>query len=450
MNWSKNKKSARLFLAIAGVAVLSGCSTMEKIFGNPPSDPLPGERLSVLQLQRDLVPDEAAALSEAYLPDAWENKFWPQAGGYPSHAMGHLALGSDLKRVWDVNIGRGGSRRHPLVAAPIAAEGNVYTLNTQGIVKSFDLAEGKRRWRVKAVPRGEEESGAMGGGLAYAGSYLYVTSGYKQLTALDAETGDLVWSAPTTSPARGAPTVHDNRVYVITLDNKLHVFNAQTGQPLWTHAGLTEVTNLLGTASPAADRSVVVLPLSSGELYGLRAENGQLIWEDNLSAVRRIGALSSIADIRGLPVIDKGLVYAISYSGRMVALDQVTGQRLWQREIGGAETPWAAGNLVFVITIDQQLAALTRETGATRWVTHLQRWENESKKDKPVVWTGPLYAGDRLMAFSSNGQAIEVNPVNGEILKTWKTPGAVSVTPIVADKTLLVLTDNGRLTAYRQ
>lgn len=104
------------FCALAlGALLLSGCSTMDRLFGDAPAPPLTGERISVLQLQRDLVPDAEAASTEAYLPDAWDNKFWPQSGGYPSHAMGHVALGGDLKKAWDTSIGKGGSNRRPLI-----------------------------------------------------------------------------------------------------------------------------------------------------------------------------------------------------------------------------------------------------------------------------------------------------------------------------------------------
>lgn len=440
------------FLHYSVVAVsllaLSGCAATDKLFGEPVEPPLPGERISVLELQRDLEPDPALAEQQMYLPDVWTNKFWPQAGGYPTHSMGHLGLGQDLKKVWTASIGEGGSDRRPLMASPVVAEGLVFTLDTEGYVSAFNLQSGDRKWRRSVIPRGEEEAGAIGGGLAYAGAKLYVTNGYKQVVAIHPDNGGLIWKAETSAPARAAPAVYEDRVFVMTLDNKLQVFHTDTGESLWTHTGLTETTNLLGTASPAADRSMVVVPMSSGELYGLRTENGRLIWEDNLSAVRRAGALSSIADIRGLPVIDKGIVYAISFSGRMIAIDQISGRRIWQREIGGSEMPWAAGDSVFVITSDQQLVALTRESGGIRWIVELQRWENERTKEGPIVWTGPVLAGDRLITVSSTGRVMEVDPATGGTVRTWKTDESI-IAPVVADKTLLILTRSGELMAYR-
>ena len=423
-------------------ALLSACSSDDD------DRILPGERLSVLQLQAALTPSPQLQGQPLVLPEPWTNQFWPQVGGYPNHAMGNLQLGQPLKKAWSRSIGDGGDRRHPLTSAPVAAEGLVFTLDVDGDVAAFDLKDGTKKWETTIVPRGVEDSGAIGGGLAYASGRLYVTSGYPYLTALNPQSGKQLWKTKLPAPARSAPTVMNEQVYVITLDSRLMVFGAADGAPLWNYAGVSETTNLLGSASPAVDESLVVLPLSSGELFGLRPENGTIVWEDNLSAVRRTGSLSTIADIRGLPVVDQGVVYALSYSGRMVALDEVTGRRLWQREIGSAEMPWAAGEVLFVISTDQQLVAMTRQGGDIYWVQALPRFADE-KHDEPIVYTGPVLAGGRLFTASSQGDLYEIDPQTGKILQKTSTGGGVTIPLLVADNTLLALNQKGELIAWR-
>ena len=147
-------------------------------------------------------------------------------------------------------------------------------------------------------------------------------------------------------------------------------------------------------------------------------------------------------------MIDQGLVYAASYSGRMVAIDEVSGQRVWQREVGSAEMPWAAGLSVFIISSGQQLISLTRQNGDIRWITPLTRFEDKNKEE-PVVWTGPVLAGGRLILASNRGQMIEADPQNGKILKKTRLPGDVTIAPLVSDNTLIFLTRQGNLVAYR-
>lgn len=443
------KQLTRIAASLALVLALSSCAKVKSMFSDEDlTPPLKGERISVLQLQNDLVPNPELKDETVELPDAWVNQFWPQRGGYPNHALGQLELGDKLERVWKASIGGGGDKRNPLTATPVVAENTVYALDSEGLLSAFSLQDGKRKWRESIVPKKNEDDGAVGGGLAYASGRLFATNGYKYLQALNPATGAQVWRAELPAPVRSAPTVMDDRVYAVTLDNRLAVFNAKDGTPLWDYAGVSETTNLLGSASPAADATLVVLPLSSGEIFGLRPENGQIAWEDNLSAVRRNGSIDSISDIKALPVIDQNVVYAASFSGRMVALDQVTGSRIWQREIGSTETPWAAGDTVYVVSSDQQMIALTRAAGEVRWITPLPRFE-DGDREQPVVWSGPVLAGGRLIAVSSDGNMVEVSPQDGKILRKQELGGNATLPPLVANQTLIVLTTDGVLRAYR-
>ncbi|HRI77258.1 MAG TPA: PQQ-binding-like beta-propeller repeat protein, partial [Alphaproteobacteria bacterium] len=162
----------------------------------------------------------------------------------------------------------------------------------------------------------------------------------------------------------------------------------------------------------------------------------------------RGGSLSAIADVRGLPVIDRGMVFAVSYSGRMVALDQVTGQRRWQREIGSAEMPWVAGDTVFAVSAEQQVVAVKRATGEVRWVADLPRWADK-KHSEPVVWAGPILAGDRLVVTGSNRDMLELSPLDGSVLATHNLPAETLMAPVVAGGTMIVLSQNGTLSAWR-
>ena len=111
------------------------------------------------------------------------------------------------------------------------------------------------------------------------------------------------------------------------------------GRELWTHSGIVETANLLGGAAPAVDSGIVVSPYSSGELVAMRVETGRVLWSDSLTAVRRTDVVSSLAHIRGRPIIDRGRVIAISHGGAMAAVDLRSGQRLWEKDIGGQESP---------------------------------------------------------------------------------------------------------------
>lgn len=410
---------------------------------------LEGERISVLQLQSVLEPDPGVAGDDFTLPEAWVNGYWPQAGGYPDHAMRHVAINSgELKRAWSSDIGTGSNKQRRLVTQPIVAEDKIFVMDTKGVVTAFNSAEGKRLWRVSVVPKGEELT-ALTGGLAFGEHMLYVTDGYGYVLALDPNTGEKIWQNRTKIPSRAAPTVLDGRVYVVTLANELIALSARDGSVLWRHNGIQETSGLLGAPSPAASGNTVIVAYSSGEVFALRSDNGQVAWADNLATVRGFGGAGRLADIRGLPVISNDMVFVGSTAGRFVALNTLSGNRVWQREIATTETPWIVGNYAFVTTSQNELVAFTRNTGKIRWVLALPRYENEKRKKDPIVWSRPIMAGGRLILTNSNRKMWEIEPATGDVLRETKLSDSVTIAPIVANETLYILTDNGYLQAYR-
>lgn len=424
--------------------LLTGC---DDIF-NKEEEHLPGERIPVLLLDSELTPDPLIADLAVSLPPPEANSAWPQPGGYSNHAMHHLALGDAPGRLWSANAGTGSSDWSRLTAQPVVAEGRIFTMDSEGEVRAFDTGNGAHLWTVDVVPEDEDE-GVIGGGVAFYGGTLFVSTGAAQVIALDGVTGNELWRQSLPAPMRIGPTVTAGRVFAVTVDNQLHVLAADDGRKLWTHSGITETAALLGSGSVAVEEGMVVVPYSSGELVALRVENGRSVWSDSLASIRRVDAVSALADIRGNPVIDRGWVFAISHSGRMVAIDQRTGIRVWDKSIGGVDTPWVAGDFLFVLTNVAELVCLSRRDGRIRWIRALPRYEDMEDKEGPIFWVGPVLAGDRLVVTGSHGDMITVSPYDGSVLGIIELSDGVAITPVVADETLYVLTEGADLIAFR-
>ena len=181
----------------------------------------------------------------------------------------------------------------------------------------------------------------------------------------------------------------------------------------------------------------------------LRVENGTPVWTDQLTRTGTVTSLSALNDIAGRPVIDRDRVFAISHSGRMVSIDLRTGERIWTRDIGGVQTPWVAGDFVFLVTSSQEVLAISRRDGRIRWITPLQRWRNPERRSDPVEWSGPVLVSERLVLVSSRGEAVMLSPETGEVLGNLSIPGPSMIAPVVANETVYVLTDDARLTALK-
>ncbi len=432
---------------VAGL--LAACDTVEEWIDSDRNPPLPGERISVLALDAALEADPRVADLKVQLPEPYVNESWSQPGGSPNHAMYHLSLDAPLVELWRADVGEASDDERLLLSQPVVAGDRVFTMDSASIVTAFSRASGDELWRIDLEDEEEEDDGFFGGGIAYEAGRLFVTTGFARVYALDARTGVILWRQQVAGPIRAAPAVSSERVFVLTVDNQLFALSAIDGNRLWEHSGIQETAGLIGTASPAIDGSVIVVPYSSGEIFGMLAESGRILWSDSLSAIRRVDPIADLAHIRGLPVIDRGLVVAISHSGRMVAIDQRRGTRAWDIDVGGIEMPWVAGEFIFVLTNDNQVLCLTRREGRVRWVRQLDRFEDPEDLDDPIQWVGPVLAGDRLIVAGSHEKALSISPYTGEPLGELELPGKPAIAPIVADRTLYFLLENAALIALR-
>ncbi len=353
-----------------------------------------------------------------------------------------------LAEIWRRDIGDGTDSVRQMIARPIVVGGRVFAMDTDYRVMALDAERGTEIWRASVRPE-DRRGDAYGGGLAAADGRVFVTTGFAQVVALDAASGEVIWRRSLPSPVRGAPTVAGGRLFTVTVDNQLFALDAASGAVRWNHSAIIEIASYLGAPSPAVDGDAVVAAFSSGEITALRVDNGRPIWSDSLAALQRTDSLTTLSDVRGSPVIDRGLVVAIGNAGRMTAIGLRSGARIWQKAIGGIEMPWTAGDFIFVVTTDAELVCLTRREGAVKWVRALPRWRNPSNPVQRIVWSGPVLVGDRLVVVSSEGEAWAVSPYSGDALGRIRLPGSASVAPIVADGTLYFITDDATLVAFR-
>ena len=353
-----------------------------------------------------------------------------------------------LGSAWRVDIGEGGGYRRKITAQAVVAGGRVFTMDSDAVVTAYDVAGGGRIWRLDTQAKGDRSSN-VGGGIAVDGDTLYAGTGRADVLALEAATGTIRWRKSLSSPVRAAPTIADGRLFVLTLDDQLQGLASDDGRRLWGFQASTPDTSVLGLPAPAYADGLVVAGFSSGDLVAVRATSGSVAWSDSLASARGRNSLLDLSSVRGLPVVADGRVYAGSLGGLILSLDLRTGRRLWERDVTTGNTPWVAGDWMFLLSSDGRLAAIERLSGGIAWVTQLPQFENEEKQKDPIHWIGPVLAGDRLILGSSNALAMAVSPYTGKILGQQTLSGALSVAPSVAGGTVYAITDDATLVALR-
>ncbi len=455
-----------LSAVIVASLALSGCSKLG-IGGSGKGKsrtPVLGQRVDVLTAENNAETDPALAGVSVLLPPAVMNDSWTQPGGNASKVMEHLAVATALGKAWDANIqGTNGFRR--LGAAPVVAEGKLFALDVFAMLTAFDANTGARLWSVQVGDKEDAKGGVnilsgdmsnnrgvlYGGGVSYDNGVLYATNGLGDVQAVKASDGSRLWKVRPSGPLRGAPGIGNGNVYVMTSDNQLYALNQTDGSVAWTTSAAVELAGIFGAAAPAIAQGTVVVGFSSGELNAYRYENGRELWNDVLSKTSISTSVSSLSDIDASPVIDRGRVFAIGQGGRMVSMDLVTGQRIWEINLAGISTPWVVGEWLFVVDDQARLYCVARSSGKVRWISQLRHYRKEKKKKNKglITWVGPVLAGDRLILANSEGELVNVSPADGTVQSKIRISKGVSLPLVVANNTLYVLDDSGRISAWR-
>lgn len=468
---------------ICGLAVTAAaCGTVRRALPfNLGGAPAPtavasqGERVSVLDFEQRLAPSAALSGRDFFLPGPQAATAWTQPGGNTENAVEHVIAAPEFTVAWRRDVGAGSSKTTQIMAPVVAANGRVFVLDGESTVTAVDAGTGAVAWKANMRPTDEREpgsgmlglplistgggpvSGGFGGGVAVGGDKIFVASGYRTVSALNAATGAVIWTKRVDVPIHSAPTVAGGRVFVIDIDNQMIAFNTETGDQDWTYRGITEPARVMRAPSAAVTGDTVIAPFSSGEVVALRASNGQQLWQQVLSRSSRTSALSEIRDIAGRPVISRGHVYAISHSGVLSSMDIRSGQPKWQLPIAGVNAPLPTGDVVYVVSKSGELSVINRETGQVYWTRDLN--EGRVRQEGGMLgffdrtirpeWSGPILASNRLVLANSDGELVGLNPKTGAVETTIRLGAATYVAPAAYNGALYVLTDKGQLVSIR-
>ena len=447
------RKSPRLAMAVLlGAALaLGGCGHVGTKHRPKKGTPTVGTRIPILsRIELGAKVDSRLEMTPVLLPEPTLNADWPQAGNTPNKAYGALVLGDAPQRIWTAGIA-GSGKKERLAASPVIGDGRLYVMDTNGVVHAFDAANGGELWTKAFDVKGDKRAVAFGGGASFDSGHLYITTGYGDVAALDAKTGNLIWQVRPAGPLRGSPTIAFNAVFVMTQDNQIVSLDVTNGKELWSESASMTQAGVFGVAAPAAGQGTVIAGYSSGELVAYRYENGRQLWSDALARTSISTQVGALTDVDADPIIDSGRVYALGQGGRMAGYELVTGQRIWELNLAGISTPAVAGDWIFTLTDEGKLLAIQRETGKVRWLTQLRRWKNPKKKKDPIFWTGPVLAGNKLWVANTEGDVYAVGVADGTApaKPTYHLGSPISLAPVVANGVLYILDDGGRISAFK-
>jgi len=338
-----------------------------------------------------------------------------------------------LKKQWTVNIGAS-NKDFWNSLRPVASSELVFAADHEGEISAIDLATGERRWST-------ELDVLVSGGVGYGSGLVMVGTIEGQVYALNADDGTIAWTSTVSSEILSSPQSNGQVVVVQTIDNKLFAFNAADGSALWQHEDTAPLLSVRGTSSSVITEKMVLSGFDSGKLIAFNPENGSLIWEARLALPKGRTDLERMVDLDGSPLLVGDVIYAVTYQGRLGALSRGTGRSLWFQDSNSHQAPAYSLEQVYVSEADSTVRAFRAGSGQVIW-------SNEDLFLRRV--TGPAKLGGSIAVADAEGYLHLLDPVDGHFVARTKVHGSgVSAPMLTVADTLIVQSNNGSLSAFK-
>ena len=328
--------------------------------------------------------------------------------------------------VWRNSVGSLGEAYNKI--RPYVTEEQVYLGDAEGRIEAWQRTDGKRLWTMSLE---EQVSGGVNGGE----DVIVLGTRDGSVVALDTAVGEEKWRTSLTSEIMTLSTVKRGVIVVRTNDNTVHALDIDTGELVWRKSRDTPPLTIRGASEPKIVGDSVLVGYDDGKMTALNLQNGAELWQVTVSVARGRSELERISDVDGEIAYFDGVVYAVSFNGRVVAVDMDAGGVVWAREFSSSAGLSVDGDHVYVVDANSSVWALDAASGATLW-----------RQDKLLYrkLTAPKVMGHYLVTGDYKGYLHWLSTEDGKLVGRHNVSGdAINVAPTVINGRAYVLANDG-------
>ncbi|MDO3382654.1 outer membrane protein assembly factor BamB [Gilvimarinus algae] len=337
-----------------------------------------------------------------------------------------------IDRIWQRDTGAGQGEGYTRLT-PAFDDELLYVVDYEGKLSAINRLSGKVVWR-----RDLDET--IAGGVGLGADQLLLGTDEGELLALSQDDGTELWRTQLSSEIMSVPAGDSAVVAAQTLDGRLTVVNASSGEVLWFYDNPPPKLTLRGRPTPAITGSAIYAGFASGRLMAFNPQNGLILWEQRVAMPRGRSDLEKMVDIQASPLLQDGILYLNGYQGRLMAVTRANGRPLWSIDSSSYQELWLDNGELFVSAADSKVTAYNAAAGT-------ELWSNEQMLRRQV--TGAASVGDYVAVADEDGYLHFMNRSDGSFAARTRVDGSGVRAPLWSDgERLYVLANDGTLAAY--
>ncbi|MCV6609310.1 MAG: outer membrane protein assembly factor BamB [Amphritea sp.] len=338
-----------------------------------------------------------------------------------------------VKKLWSTSIGSGLGQKYNKLTVGINGE-TLFATDAQGNVSAISRDNGKKLWSI-------DLDTAILGGVGVGFEQVAVSTEAGEIVMLSSADGSELWRQQLSSETL-SPVQMNTDLAVAQLQNgKLVAMDIQTGERRWTYDSQIPRLTLRGTSAPIVAANLTIAGFANGKLVAVRNDNGAEVWERQVVIPSGQSELERIVDIDAKPLYSDGVIYIVSYQGRLVAVNAQDSKIIWAQDVSSYQSLAAGFGNVYVSESNSFIQAFDQRSSASVWrQTALEYRET----------TAPAVLGNTVVVGDYAGYLHFMSQIDGHFVARYQVDSSgIRGDMRSVDDTLYVLTNGGRLAALQ-
>lgn len=351
----------------------------------------------------------------------------------PPSALTEIKEEMKFTKLWSVKTGKGENGQY-LKLKPLLLSNSTITVDATGLLKSHDLSTGKLQWQ-------KDFKQTINQGVSGSNDMIFISTSNGELLAIDPTDGKQIWQKKLVKNILNNPAVDQKSVYLQTSDGTLYSFNKLSGRENWNYHLPNPDLTLYTTSSPIVWKDLVIAGFASGKLIIFDKANGTPKWNYQIAQPSGNTIIKRMVDIAAEPFVMDNMLYAVTYQGKLKAIDLNTGDISWQYDMSAINNLSANSKYLYVSDAEGKVWALNRQNGRVLW-----------KQDKLYMrdLSGSNYINNIVLVGDYAGYLHGLSTEHGGIIaRTKLTNSGIRVAPQVKNGIIYVLDTSGTLAAYK-